>query len=168
MSTCTHVPININSITLLSTCYTTVIHTYTDLTGVRSEPLWMPIDPSHSYLALMWWDMHKSSRQFCRQPVSLYHCLARTTVCTLQSTWPSMTFFKYTYYHPHLKFWLPALSSERFTSTCSLFYVWLPVHLELHLYNKPTRCTIYLHFIELPRLYMFQALDSIQAHRQMT
>jgi hypothetical protein len=26
-----------------------------------------------------------------------------------------------------------------------------------NLYNKPTQCTIYLHFIELPHLYMFRA-----------
>jgi hypothetical protein len=40
----------------------------------------------------------------------------------------------------------------------SVIYVWLTVHLELYLYNKPTRCTICLYFIELPRLYMFRAL----------
>jgi hypothetical protein len=81
----------------------------------------MPINFSHSHLALTWWDMHRSSRrQFCRWPVSLYLCLEWLTVHTLRSTWPSMKFFKYTYNHPHLKIWLPALSIERFTSTYSL------------------------------------------------
>jgi hypothetical protein len=36
-------------------------------------------------------------------------------------------------------------------------YVWFTVHLELYLYYKPTRCTIYLHFIELTHLGMFRA-----------
>jgi hypothetical protein len=46
----------------------------------------------------------------------------------------------------------------------SEFYIWLTVHLELFLHNKPTRCTVYLHFIELPRLYMFRA--PFVAHHQ--
>jgi hypothetical protein len=40
------------------------------------------------------------------------------------------------------------------------FQCWLTVHFELYyiiLYNKPTRCTNYLHVIEVPRLYMFRA-----------
>jgi hypothetical protein len=36
-------------------------------------------------------------------------------------------------------------------------YVWLTVHLEVYLYNKPAHCTVYLHFIELPYICMFQA-----------
>jgi hypothetical protein len=36
-------------------------------------------------------------------------------------------------------------------------YVWLTVNLELYSCNKPTRCTVYLHFIELPHLDKYQA-----------
>jgi serine/threonine protein kinase len=36
-------------------------------------------------------------------------------------------------------------------------FVWLTVHLQLYLYNKPTQRTVYLHFIELLRLYLFWA-----------
>jgi hypothetical protein len=37
------------------------------------------------------------------------------------------------------------------------FYVQLTVHLELYLYNEPTQCTVFSHFITLVCLYMFQA-----------
>jgi hypothetical protein len=40
------------------------------------------------------------------------------------------------------------------------FYVWLTVHLELYSYNEPTRCTVYLHFIELSHFYMFRPICS--------
>jgi hypothetical protein len=49
--------------------------------------------------------------------------------------------------------------AEKFNSCVKglryFFNVWLTMQLEIYSYNEPTRCTIYLHFISLPRLYMF-------------
>jgi hypothetical protein len=45
------------------------------------------------------------------------------------------------------------------------FYVWLTLHVKLYLYNKSTRCTVYLHFIELPHLYMVWG-PSVALHQE--
>jgi hypothetical protein len=41
-----------------------------------------------------------------------------------------------------------------FLNDLNKFYVWLTLHLQLYLYSKQTRCTIYLHFNKLPYLYV--------------
>jgi hypothetical protein len=41
-----------------------------------------------------------------------------------------------------------------FYSYCSEYFGYTLVNIDL--YNKPTRCTISLHFIELPHLYMIR------------
>jgi hypothetical protein len=95
----------------------------------------------HSLYSSVWFLLYQGKRnEMCKEGQSVLCCERRQALCHFRGACRQLSELR---------------PLNRWAVYCG-FYVWLTVHLELYLCNKPTRCTIYLHFIELPHLYIFR------------